>query len=69
MVKKISTTVILVAALLAITVVALAAGSLIFGWVDFYKDGYNVDVHFMEGQNTDLEYWKRLGKYAMNIHS
>ena len=44
MVKKISTTVVLVAALLAITVVALAAGSLIFGWVDFYKDGYNVDV-------------------------
>ena len=43
-VKKISTTVVLVAALLAITVVALAAGSLIFGWVDFYKDGYNVDV-------------------------
>ena len=43
-VKKISTTVVLVAVLLAITVVALAAGSLIFGWVDFYKDGYNVDV-------------------------
>ena len=40
-VKKISTTVILVAALLAITVVALAAGSLIFGWVDFYKDGHH----------------------------
>ena len=26
-------------------------------------------IRFMEGQNTDLEYWKRLGKYAMNIHS
>ena len=25
--------------------------------------------HFTEGQNTDLDYGKRLRKYAMNIHS
>ncbi|MBR4458133.1 MAG: hypothetical protein IKS31_04145 [Clostridia bacterium] len=43
-VKKLSATVIIVIALLAITAVALAAGSLIFGWVDFYKGWYNVDV-------------------------
>lgn len=56
--RKISATVILVAALLTITVVALAAGSLIFGWVDFYKDGYNVDVPDAARQvmtNTDQD--------------
>ena len=57
-VKKLSATVIIVIALLAITAVALAAGSLIFGWVDFYKGWYNVDVPDAARQimtNTDQD--------------
>ena len=57
-VKKLSTTVIIAIALLAITAVALAAGSLIFGWVDFYKGWYNVDVPNAAQQimtNTDQD--------------
>ena len=57
-VKKLSTTVIIAIALLTITAVALAAGSLIFGWVDFYKGWYNVDVPNAAQQimtNTDQD--------------
>ena len=57
-VKRVSTTVIIAIALLAITAVALAAGSLIFGWVDFYKGWYNVDVPDAARQimtNTDQD--------------
>ena len=57
-VKRVSTTVIIAIALLAITTVALAAGSLIFGWVDFYKVWYSVDVPDATQQimtNTDQD--------------
>ena len=36
---------------------------------EFVFPGHYAAIRFMEGQNKDLEYWKRLGKYAMNIHS
>lgn len=36
---------------------------------EFVFPGPYAAIRFMESQNTDLEYWKRLGKYAMNIHS
>ena len=36
----------------------------------FLGDCWFCDVfHFVEGQNTDLDYGKRHRKYAMNIHS
>ena len=41
---------------------------LITPW-EFVFPGPHAAIRFMEGQNTDLEYWKRLGKNAMNIHS
>ena len=50
------------------TVDMKGAYQLITPW-EFVFPGPYAAIRFMEGQNTDLEYWKRLGKYAMNIHS